>query len=146
MACRAASSAASASSSDEASLASVPSTASGKLISKTEVAAFIQRDDLMDQMYRWAIIEAGEGGVRNFGLPMNVEPFYLAAASGADGRPVLWGYKLGIFKEGTLVCEMGIMFDQDEVSKHEWVGRGDDGFPVLEGKVDLVRGKHFEIW
>ena len=36
----------------------------GKLISSTEVPAFIQRDDMMDQMHKWAVIEAGEGGFR----------------------------------------------------------------------------------
>ena len=36
----------------------------GKFISRTEVPNFIQRDDLMDQLKKWAIIEAGEGGFR----------------------------------------------------------------------------------
>jgi len=120
----------------------LPSTANGKLISKTEVAAFIQRDDLMDQIYRWAFIEAGESGVRNFGLPMNVEPVYYEI----NNQPLLWGFKVGIFKEGTKLCDLGIMFDTETVSKHEWVGRGDNGFPVLEGRVDNIMGKHFEIW
>jgi hypothetical protein len=53
-------------------LATVPSTAEGKRISQTEVAAFIQRDDMMDQLHQWTCCEAGEGGVRNFGLPMQV--------------------------------------------------------------------------
>lgn len=30
--------------------------------------------------------------------------------------------------------------------KHEWVGRGDDGFPVKEGKATNVLGEFFEIW
>lgn len=121
----------------------VPDTSNGKLISKTEVAAFIQRDDMMDQMYRWAVIEAGESGVRNFGLPMNVTPVYRDIQS---ENPLLWGFKVSIFKEGTKLTDLGIMFDQDQVNKHEWVGRGDDGFPVLEGKVEQVSGKYFEIW
>lgn len=121
----------------------IPSTANGKLISKTEVAAFIQRDDMMDQMYRWALIEAGESGVRNFGLPMNVTPFYRNITA---PEPLLWGFKVAIFKEGSKLTDLGIMFDQEELSKHEWVGRGDDGFPVLEGKVEQVMGKNFEIW
>jgi len=29
--------------------------------------------------------------------------------------------------------------------KHEWVGRGADGFPSLEGKVSEIRGKHLMI-
>jgi hypothetical protein len=121
----------------------MPDTSNGKLISKTEVAAFIQRDDMMDQMYRWALIEAGESGVRNFGLPMNVTAVYRDVQA---ENPLLWGFKVAIFKEGAKLTDLGIMFDQEQVSKHEWVGRGDDGFPVLEGKVEEVQGKHFEIW
>jgi hypothetical protein len=44
----------------------------GFFISKTEVPAFIPRDDMMDQILRWALIEAEEGGQRNFGMPMKV--------------------------------------------------------------------------
>jgi len=62
----------------------------------------------MDQIYRWAIIEAGEGGIRNFGLPMNVDPFYNTTMP----DPMLWGFKVSIFKEGTHLCDLGIMFDQ----------------------------------
>ncbi|KAJ9517886.1 hypothetical protein QJQ45_004171 [Haematococcus lacustris] len=120
----------------------IPSTEAGKLISKTEIAAFIQRDDMMDQMVLWANIEAREGGIRNFGLPMDVEPFYRTVGDSS----MLWGFKVGIFKEGNKLCDLGILFDQDPVTKHEWVGRGDDGFPVLEGKTEEVRGKHLEIW
>ena len=32
------------------------------------------------------------------------------------------------------------------VDKHEWVGRGEDGFPVMEGKVNEILGKNLEIW
>lgn len=123
-------------------LAAVPSTADGKLISRTEVPAFIQRDDMMDQMFQWAVIEAGEGGVRNFGLPMSVEPFY----NTVEGESMLWGYKVGLYKEGVHLCDLGIMFDLNDTSKYEWVGRGQDGFPVLEGRVDAVAGKNLEIW
>eukprot|EP00199_Chlamydomonas_sp_CCMP681_P003599 CAMPEP_0119103018 /NCGR_PEP_ID=MMETSP1180-20130426/1574_1 /TAXON_ID=3052 ORGANISM="Chlamydomonas cf sp, Strain CCMP681" /NCGR_SAMPLE_ID=MMETSP1180 /ASSEMBLY_ACC=CAM_ASM_000741 /LENGTH=178 /DNA_ID=CAMNT_0007087427 /DNA_START=290 /DNA_END=826 /DNA_ORIENTATION=+ len=125
-----------------AELEQVPSTQEGTLISKTEIAAFIQRDDMMDQMVRWSVIEAGASGVRNFGLPMNVTPFYTTVA----GETTLWGYKLGIFREGVKLCDLGIMFDKDVITKHEFVGRGDDGFPTMEGKMDTVYGKHFEIW
>jgi hypothetical protein len=45
----------------------------GFFISKTEVPAFIPRDDMMDQILRWALIEAEEGGQRNFGMPMKVQ-------------------------------------------------------------------------
>jgi len=106
------------------------------------VAAFIQRDDFMDQMYRWAFIEAGEGGIRNFGLPMNVEPFYNTSMP----DPMIWGFKVAIFKEGTHMCDLGVMFDKGSALQHEWVGRGEDGFPVMEGKSTSVLGEFFEIW
>jgi len=35
---------------------------------------------------------------------------------------------------------------QGSILKHEWVGMGDNGFPVLEGKVNNVAGEFFEIW
>ena len=53
----------------------------GKRISSVEVPAFIMRDDMMDQLYRWALVNAGESAVRNFGLPMSVAPRYRAARS-----------------------------------------------------------------
>ncbi len=37
-------------------------------------------------------------------------------------------------------------FDDLISEKHEWLGRGTDGFPLLEGKVDEVDGKNLEIW
>ena len=37
-------------------------------------------------------------------------------------------------------------FDDLYSQKYEWLGRGADGFPVLEGKVDDVQGKKIEIW
>lgn len=110
----------------------------GSLISRTEVPAFIQRDDLMDQMYRWALIEAAEHGQRKFGMPMSVEPFY--------ENDTLWGYKVSIVKEGIKQTDIKITFDQEPVLKHEWVDRGEDGMPVVGGKAEEVKGKHFEIW
>ncbi len=110
----------------------------GKFISKTEVPAFIQRDDIMDQLFRWSMMEAGESGQRNFGLPMKIEPTYW------EGK--LWGFNVAIFKEGAKLTDLGVFFDKETVSKHEWVGRGEDGFPIVEGKVDEVRGKNIEIW
>ncbi len=114
------------------------SVANGKLISSTEVPAFIPRDDMMDQMYRWTLMEGGESGQRNFGMPMKIEPVYY------DDK--LWGFNVAIYKEGNKLTDIGVMFDKQNVTKHEWVGRGEDGFPVMEGKSNDVMGKNFEIW
>ncbi len=110
----------------------------GKFISKTEVPAFIQRDDMMDQLYRFSLMEAGESGQRNFGLPMTIEPTYW--------EDKLWGFNVAIFKEGVKLTDLGIFFDKDTVNKHEWIGRGEDGFPVGEGNAQEVIGKNIEIW
>lgn len=82
--------------------------ATGKLISKTEIPAFIQRDDLMAQVLLWAESDAGEAGHRNFGLPMRVEPFNV------DGS--LWGFKLYILKDGAVGTSLSIQYDL-EVSR-----------------------------
>lgn len=117
---------------------SAPTEATGKLISSTEVPAFIQRDDMIDQLYHWAVIEAGDGGFRNFGMPMTVEPTYR--------NDVLWGFTVGIYKDGVKLTDIGVGFDCQTVNKHEWVGQGKDGFPVMEGHVDVIQGKNIEIW
>lgn len=83
-------------------------------------------------------MEAGESGQRNFGMPMKIEPVYYEER--------LWGFDVSIFKEGVRLTGLGVMFDKDPVTKHEFVGRGEDGFPVMEGKSDEVKGKKFEIW
>ena len=44
----------------------------GKLISKVEIPAFIPRQDLIDQLSRWAMIEVQENGVANCGTPCKV--------------------------------------------------------------------------
>lgn len=108
------------------------------LISATEVPAFIQRDDMMDQLYRWALIEAGEGGLRNFGMPMKVEPTYY--------KETLWGFDIEILKEGVKKADLGVNFDAETVLKHEWVGRDEEGFPRMEGNAEAVPGKNLEIW
>ena len=112
------------------------------LISATEVPAFIQRDDMMDQIYRWAIIEAAEAGLRNFGMPMKVVPVYYVAA----GEETLWGFDVEIIKEGIKMADLGVNFDCESVMKHEWVGRDEEGFPRNEGNAEAVIGKNLEIW
>ncbi|GBF87582.1 hypothetical protein Rsub_00293 [Raphidocelis subcapitata] len=108
------------------------------LISKTEVPAFIQRDDMMDQLYRWALIEAAEAGLRNFGMPMKVQATYY--------QETMWGFDVEIIKEGVKMADLGINFDSNIVLKHEWVGRDAEGFPQMEGNADEISGKYIEIW
>jgi hypothetical protein len=110
----------------------------GSFISKTEVPAFIQRDDMMDQIIRWALIEAEEGGQRNFGMPMKVHQRF------RDGQ--LWGMDVQIIKEGVQVADLSIGFDGEIGIKSEWIGQDANGFPTNEGKQEEVAGKHFEIW
>ena len=44
----------------------------GKLIASTEIPAFIPRQDLMDQLTRWAYNDIQEEGMRKFGLACKV--------------------------------------------------------------------------
>ncbi|KAG1680999.1 hypothetical protein FOA52_009958 [Chlamydomonas sp. UWO 241] len=117
-----------------------PNESTGKFISRTEVPAFIFRDDMMDQLFQWSNIEAGESGFRNFGMPMTVDPMY----DGPDGA--LWGFNIGIFKDGVKLTTLSVGFDFEVISKAEWVGRNDEGFPTMEGNVESVTGKMMEIW
>lgn len=110
----------------------------GRCITKSEVPAFIPRDDMMDQLYRWTMMEGNENGVRNFGMALKMEPIYK--------NDIIWGFTVSIIKEGTKLTDLRVSFDDEATEKHEWVGRGADGFPMLEGKVDIVDGKHFQIW
>ena len=111
----------------------------GTLISKTEVPAFIPRQDLMDQLLRWARNEATDPDtIGKYGLPIKVEPY-----ANKDG--MLWGITVSILRDGALATEVGIRYDEEEVLKHDWVGRGADGFPTLEGNAVAINGKHLEI-
>lgn len=109
-----------------------------KLLSKTEIPAFIPRGDMMEQLMRWAMIEANADGVAKFGLPLKIEPFY------KDDD--LWGIDVLVVKDGENVAHIGVRYDNEVMDKYEWVGRGEDGFPQPEGKVETVLGKNFEIW
>lgn len=56
--------------------------------------------------------------------------------------------KLMMFRSGLgeTVCQVGVRMDREKVEKYEFVGIGEDGFPVDEGKVTLIDGKELEIW
>jgi hypothetical protein len=110
----------------------------GSFISKTEVPAFIQRDDMMDQIFTWAIIEAEEGGQRNFGMPMKVHKRFR--------DDMIWGMDVEIIREGVKVADLSIGFDGESGIKSEWIGQDANGFPTKEGSQEEVAGKNFEIW
>eukprot|EP00775_Hariotina_reticulata_P007254 gene7254-7467_t len=113
--------------------------AEGVMDNHTEVPAFIPRDDMMDQMVRWALIEAEEGGQRNFGMPMKVHQRFL--------NDLIWGIELEIIKEGEKQAELSLGFDNEVTYKSEWIGQdSSSGMPTKEGKQEEVVGKHFEIW
>ena len=43
-------------------------------------------------------------------------------------------------RDGVTLTQIGVMFDEESTSRSEWVGKGADGFPVLEGKSIEVIG------
>lgn len=120
----------------------------GKRISTVEVPAFIMRDDMMDQLYRWALVNAGESAVRNFGLPMNVAPRYRAAGGTGDTDMTgsLWGFEVEVLRDGQRVADVGVNFDEECAIRSEWLGQDSEGFPVAEGRQEQVSGKNLEVW
>ena len=112
----------------------------GKFITKTPIPAFIPRQDLMDQLLRWATFEAADpDALAKFDLPIKVTPYY------KDGENRLWGMSIAFVKDGVTATTLGVKFDEEEVVRHEWVGRGSDGFPTLEGNLEDVVGANLEI-
>ena len=108
-----------------------------KLISKVEIPAFIPRDDISDQLLRWALIDVQDQGVANCGCPCKVSPHQV------DGQ--LMGFTVEFMTSGEAPTEVRVAFDAESTTKHEWVGRGSDGMPTLEGKQESVDGKHLAV-
>ncbi len=52
---------------------------------------------------------------------------------------------VSIVRDGVTLTQIGVMFDEEPVERAEWVGRGADGFPIQEGKMIEVIGKHLII-
>lgn len=48
-------------------------------------------------------------------------------------------------RDGVTLTQIGVMFDEEVTTRNEWVGKGADGFPVLEGKVTEVIGQSLII-
>jgi hypothetical protein len=93
----------------------------------------------MEQLLRWSTYNAEDPeGFALFGLPVKVEPYY----KDED----IWGLTLTIRRDGDVAAVLAIRYDDEKVTKYEWVGRGADGFPTLEGNTINVVGKHLEIW
>ena len=86
-----------------------------------------------------------EGRAR-YGAPLRVTPFNHPES----GEP--WGFDLDILSLSSsgndgdpISASLRIGFDDGIVNKRQWVGRGTDGFPKMEGDETPVRGKCFEI-
>jgi hypothetical protein len=110
----------------------------GKLIAETVIPAFIPRSDFLDQVSSWAAIEvSGEDGAKVFGLPMKVKKII------EDNE--LTGFTVAIVRDGATLTTISVKFDNQTIDKSEWVGRGADGFPIPEGNVTEVMGKHLVI-
>lgn len=109
----------------------------GKLIAKTEIPAFIPRQDLMDQLTRWAYTDIQEEGMRKFGLPCKIQPVR------REGIP--WGFTTSIIRDGVTLTDISVSFDEEVAYKYDWVGKAADGFPQLEGNAEEIMGKNFVI-
>ncbi|GMH35076.1 hypothetical protein BSKO_02944 [Bryopsis sp. KO-2023] len=127
------------------SSASVPvlalSAVGTKLISSSEIPAFIPRSDLMSEMLRWATIDAGANGYDKFGMQMKVVPYHKD-----EEKAFLWGFDVLLLEDGKEATRLGIRLDDETVVKHEFVGYGEGGFPINEGRETVVEGKTFQIW
>ena len=111
----------------------------GRLLASSVISAFIPRQDLIDQLLRWAHIEAQDQGVVNFGLPMTVRPTY-------RNEDELWGFSVTVHsREGEELTKLSVRMDEETITKHEYVGRGVDGFPIMKGKSEDVEGRALEI-
>eukprot|EP00210_Caulerpa_lentillifera_P003207 g3064.t1 len=95
------------------------------------------------QLFRWAKSEVEPNGIFSFGAPINIEPILKTPDNEEDG---LWGFNASILREGETVCQVGVWMDREQVEKYEFVGIGEDRFPVNEGRVTIIDGKALEIW
>ena len=137
-------------------------TANSKLIASSEIPLVFPREDFTLQLYRWAKIEAEANGLMNFGAAMDIQPT-LKDPNAADGESELWGFDAFILRDGPLaspnllsvsrtpcsgvtVCQVGVYMDHERVKKHEFVGIGEDRFPVEEGRIEILEGKELQIW
>lgn len=91
-------------------------------------------------VHSWAAFEASDpDALAKFDLPIKVTPYY------KDGKNQLWGMSIAFVKDGVTATTIGVKYDNEEVIRHEWVGRGSDGFPTLEGNSQDILGANLEI-
>jgi len=80
------------------------------------------RDDLADQINRWALIECVNDGQRNFGLPMSVEPIFIDV----NGDAVMWGISVSIKRSGETVHTLAFRFDQESIDEATYIDYDDE--------------------
>lgn len=107
-------------------------------------------------------------------LTRNLVEFFLQVTPYKQ-NDALFGFTVSFLKDGETATDVRVAFDDEITLKHEWVGRGAgllpsemiyfrvlrtcvdiciltqyswmnaDGFPMLEGNAEEVKGKNFEI-
>lgn len=111
---------------------------------QVEIPNFIQRDDFIDQLYRWSMNTGEEAVGRSLGMPFKCEPIYIY---GEEDEQTLWGWTIAFVKDGDVMCTLFCGFDEDTSKKYRWMGRNlDTGMPEFEGDFEEIAGKNFEIW
>lgn len=88
--------------------------------------------------------DASHPSIKNHSLiSYSILPLSQITPYSRDGN--IWGFTVSFLKDGISITDVRVAFDEEITTKHEWVGRGADGFPVLEGNAEEIMGKHFEI-
>eukprot|EP01026_Neomeris_dumetosa_P015024 TRINITY_DN1563_c0_g1_i10.p1 TRINITY_DN1563_c0_g1~~TRINITY_DN1563_c0_g1_i10.p1 ORF type:complete len:220 (+),score=25.12 TRINITY_DN1563_c0_g1_i10:128-787(+) len=106
----------------------------GKLLTRLEISPMIPRDDLMDQLYKWATSEVIQDGYRTFGMHCELEE--------GDYQ----GYTVWMKRRDERVAGIMLCYDNEVLKKYEWIGRGDSGMPQPQGGTEDIEGKHLEVW
>ncbi|CAD7702291.1 unnamed protein product [Ostreobium quekettii] len=77
---------------------------------------------------------------------MDVRPFYREGREGEEEEQRLWGFDVELVDDGAMVCRVCVRMDTEVVEKPDFIGIGQDGFPVNEGGTTSVEGRFFQIW
>ena len=107
------------------------------LLTKSEVPAFIPRADLMQQMTRWAEMEAAEKGRTVYGVHMAVEPV-------TTDEGLALGFKVTMGDDNNVIV---VKMDEGSTEKFQFIKQDmETGMPKPGGAAEEVEGKFFEIW